>query len=454
VPRPTRAAIHAAWRERIGPVWTSRAAAGGGAVVLGLVALLFARMADMAQEQFDRMVAIWPYAPLAITPAGFVLIVWLTRTLAPEARGSGIPQVIAAANNVEDAVQRRLISLRTSAFKLLATVLGVLCGAAVGREGPTVQIGASIMVASHRLFRVPLNAAVMIAGGAAGVAAAFNTPIAGVAFAIEELASAYEQRLALLVMGAVMVSGLVTLGLAGDYVYFGVVHGALEPMRALPAALLIGIVGGVAGGLFSRMMLFVSRSFTLARRRPLLTALVCGLCVALIGVVTGGLTWGTGYSAARTLVEGGDQPIYFAPAKFAASLLTASGGLPGGIFAPSLSIGAGLGGVMHDLFPEDSRSAIVLLGMIAYFVGVVRAPLTAVVIVSEMTADRAMILPLFAAAIIADGAARLVCKERLYHGLAAGFAAPPPPPTTQEDPPPSSAEDTPPAESKETTPKA
>lgn len=424
MPRLTRADIHAAWREKVGPVWKSRLAAGGGAVVLGLVALAFARLADLAQEQFDHLIAAAPYAPLVLTPAGFVLIVWLTRTLSPQSKGSGIPQVIAASGDVEDAVKRRLISLRTSSFKLVATLMGILCGAAVGREGPTVQIGASIMVASHRLLRLPLNSAVMIAGGAAGVAAAFNTPIAGVAFAIEELAAAYEQRLALLVMGAVMVAGLVTLGLAGDYVYFGVVHGALEPMRALPAAIVIGVIGGLAGGLFSRLMLFAARSFDFARQRPLVAAFLCGLGVAAIGVVTGGLTWGTGYAAARILVEGGEQPIYFAPAKFVASLLTASGGLPGGIFAPSLSIGAGLGGVMADVFPDDSRSAIVLLGMIAYFVGVVRAPLTAVVIVSEMTADRAMILPLFAAAIIADGAARVVCKERLYHGLAAPFRKP------------------------------
>ena len=92
---------------------------------------------------------------------------------------------------------------------------------------------------------------------------------------------------------------------------------------------------------------------------------------------------------------------------------------------------------MSNLFPNDSRSAIVLLGMIAYFVGVVRAPLTAVVIISEMTANRGMILPLFAAAVVADVAARLVCKQRLYHGLAQAFTPPrpEPEPTAKKDPP-------------------
>ena len=129
--------------------------------------------------------------------------------------------------------------------------------------------------------------------------------------------------------------------------------------------------------------------------------------------------------AARTLVEGQAQPLWFAPAKFVSTLASSLSGAPGGVFAPSLSVGAGVGGLLADLFPDESRSAIVLLGMIAYVVGVVRAPLTAVVIISEMTANRQMILPLFAAAVIADVAARLVCKQRLYHGLAANFSRPP-----------------------------
>jgi H+/Cl- antiporter ClcA len=114
-----------------------------------------------------------------------------------------------------------LISLRTAWAKLCGTIAMLLAGDSVGRERPTVQISAALMVAVHRWLRVPVTAGVIIAGGAAGVAAAFNTPLAGVAFAIEELAAAFEQKVAVMVMLAVMISGLVSLGLAGDYVYFG-----------------------------------------------------------------------------------------------------------------------------------------------------------------------------------------------------------------------------------------
>lgn len=415
----TRKALHAAWRERVGPVWKSRTAATGGAICVGLFAWGFARAADQSQHLFGRLVALWPWTPLVLTPLGFLLLVWSTRRFAPLARGSGIPQVIAAAR--QPGAADGFVSLRTALFKVVATLLALLVGGSVGREGPTVQVGAALMVAFHRLLRMPVNAAVIIAGGAAGVAAAFNTPIAGVAFALEELAAAYEQRLTLLVMATVVIAGLIPLSLAGDYVYFGVVAGSMSALHALPAALLIGLVGGASGGLFSRVSLALLKPTSFIGRRPLTSALALGLVVAVIGVASSNLTWGTGYDTARTLVEGGRQPFWFAPAKFFATLASSLSGAPGGVFAPSLSVGAGLGGLLSNLFPDDSRSAIVLLGMIAYFVGVVRAPLTGVVIISEMTANRGMILPLFAAAVVADVAARAVSGKRLYHGLADGL---------------------------------
>ncbi len=424
-------------RQRL--VWHRRVATTGGAIIVGLAALAFAHVADRAQAAFNDLVLRAPLAPLILTPLAFAVIVYVTRRWVPEARGSGIPQVIAAARNPGDERFRPLTSMRTAFYKLGLTLVGLLAGASVGREGPTVQIGAAIMEAAHRLFRMRLGAAVYIAGGAAGVSAAFNTPLAGVAFAIEELASAYEQKLALLVMAAVMISGLVSLGLAGDYLYFGGMANILSLSSNLVICPIAGVLGGLAGGLFSRAVLDFGRSgfpaVAFLRKTPVAWALACGAAVAVFGIAAGGLTWGTGYEAARTLVEGGHQPLWFAPAKFAASLLTALAGLPGGIFAPSLATGAGLGGMLCAVFPSEPTGPIVLLGMIAYFTGVTRAPLTAVLIISEMTDSRAMILPLFAAALIADSVSSVVCPERIYHGLAKGFAMPPAPEAPSPVPP-------------------
>ena len=405
------------------PVWRKRAAIFTGAVALGLVALLFAKAADWASGVFLSLVHLAWWAPLALTPAGFALLVWFTRRVAPAARGSGIPQIMAARLD-PDGAMTALASWKTALVKFVSTILALLVGASVGREGPTVQISASIMAYAHRLFRVPIRASVMIAGGAAGVAAAFNTPLAGVTFAIEELAAAYEQKMTLLVMTAVLISGMVSLGIAGDYVYFGAMTTTLSLRQALLVVPVAGVIGGLAGGLFSKAMLAFSLSdwhpLGWLRRHPVLTAAVMGAIVAIVGCATG-MTWGTSYEPARMMILGADMPKWFGPAKFVATLATAVSGLPGGIFAPSLATGAGLGDLLRGLFPASAAGPVVLLGMIGYFTGVVRAPLTAVVIISEATASHGLLLPLLATALIADAVASLVCRERLYHGLSQAF---------------------------------
>ncbi len=413
------------------PQWRRRLATLTGALLIGLVALLFARAGDIAQNAFNGISSSHPYAPLIITPLVFALVAWLTGKIALEARGSGIPQVIAAARDPEGDEGRALISLRAGIAKLVLTVGALFGGASVGREGPTVQLGAAIMVAAHKLLRVRVTPGVLIAGGAAGVAAAFNTPLAGIAFAIEELAVAYEQRVAVLAMGAVMIAGLTSQGIAGDYVYFGHVGADLPLLTVLWAAPLVGIAGGVAGGLFSRIFLMLrgpgGRWTAILRRRPVFTSMLCGLVVAVIGFATSGATWGTGYEPTRLMLAGGGGEFWFGPAKLIATLATSASAIPGGIFAPSLSVGAGLGELMTPLFAPEDAGAIVLLGMVGYFVGVVRAPLTAVIILAETTSSTSMILPLFATALIADWAGAKVCRDRLYHTLAKGFMPQPKP---------------------------
>ncbi len=405
------------------PIWRRRAAILTGAILLGLAALLFAHAADWASGVFLRLSRRWRWAPMIATPAGFALLVWLTRRVAPDARGSGIPQIMAARLDPEGAM-RSLASARTAIVKFGMTLAALLLGASVGREGPTVQISATIMAYCHRLFRVPVTASVMVAGGAAGVAAAFNTPLAGVTFAIEELASAYDQKMTLLVMTAVLISGMVSLGLAGDYVYFGAMTDVVSVRQALTLVPVAGVLGGLAGGVFSRLMLAFATAelpvMAALRRRPVAVAAVAGIVVALLGCGTG-MTWGTGYEPARLIITGSSAPWWFGPAKFGATLATAVSGLPGGIFAPSLAVGAGLGDLLRLLFPGTGVGAVALLGMTAYFTGVVRAPLTAVVIISEATASRGLLLPLLATALIADWVAGMISRERLYHGLSRAF---------------------------------
>ena len=407
------------------PQWRRRLATLIGALLVGVAALGFAKIGDFAQQSFSRLSMENGLVPLVLTPVVFAAVAWLTGRFAMDARGSGIPQVIAAARDPDGVKERGLVSLRANVIKLLLTIGALFGGASVGREGPTVQLGAAIMVGAHRLLRVKVTPGVLIAGGAAGVAAAFNTPLAGIAFAIEELAVAYEQRVAVLAMGAVMIAGLTSQGLAGDYIYFGHVKASLPLASVLFAAPLAGVAGGIAGGLFSRSFLALrgpgGRWTDRLRRRPVITATLCGLIVALIGFASSGATWGTGYEPTREMLAGGGGALWFGPAKLIATLATSVSAIPGGIFAPSLAVGAGFGELLTPLFAPQEAGAIVLLGMVGYFVGVVRAPLTAVIILAETTSSTSLILPLFATALIADWAGSMVCKERLYHTLAKSF---------------------------------
>ena len=141
----------------------------------------------------------------------------------------------------------------------------------------------------------------------------------------------------------------------------------------------------------------------------------------MLGFVTNGVISGTGYEPTRAMLNGDPGVYWFGPAKFAAALITSVSGIPGGIFAPSLAVGAGFGQLLTPLFSADRAGAIVLLGMAGYFTGVVRAPLTTVIILSETTGSSALILPLFATALIGDWAGAIVCKERLYHALSRDF---------------------------------
>jgi H+/Cl- antiporter ClcA len=193
-------------------------------------------------------------------------------------------------------------------------------------------------------------------------------------------------------------------------------------------------VGGVLGGAFSRLLIVSLAGKTthgirrIATARPVVFEMACGLGVALCGLAGHHSSYGTGYAEARGILHGqSDLTLLFMPLKFAATVFSSISGIPGGIFAPSLSIGAGLGAEFHALFQSLGIfesvpiGALALIGMAAYLAGVVQTPITSFVIVSEMTQDHAMVIPLMVTALIADAVSRLICKDGLYHTLSRAF---------------------------------
>jgi H+/Cl- antiporter ClcA len=378
---------------------------------------------------FRNAVTRWPWAPLFATPIGFAIAVYFMTRFFPNTQGSGIPQAIAARTMTRFEYRSRLVGFRVAVGKVLLTLFGLLIGASTGREGPTVQVGASIMFMIGKLTP-QRQSDLILAGSAAGVAAAFNTPLAGVVFAIEEMSRSFEARASGLIIGAVIIAGLTAQMLLGDYSYFGqTAEIASTPILWL-AVPICAVVGGFSGACFSRILIVFpdalpTKLVVWVKAHPVSIAATCGLCVALCSAAVDGGVYGTGYEQARAALQDPRSiPPEYAPLKLLATALSSISGVPGGIFSPSLSVGAGIGALIAPLFHTPATGSIVLLGMVAYFTGVVRAPITAFVIVSEMSGNPRMLVALMATALVADGCARLINSEGVYHALSKRFVNP------------------------------
>ncbi len=410
-----------------GRMWLDRAIVLGYAVLAGICVVGFTLASDWAIDKFHHFYQAWPWAVLVTTPLITAGIVWCTLRFFPGAAGSGIPQVKAALDPRLPEEKRSLfISLRLTAAKIGLGVAGFAAGLSIGREGPSVQVAAGVMQHARRWLspNTTIDArGLLIAGGAAGIAAAFNAPLAGVVFAIEELSGRLESRSSGLIITAIVLAGLVGVSAFGNMSYFGVIRVPVLDWKALWPGLLVAVVSGAAGGLFARLLI---ASLTGSPERfnrwraafPIRFAAVGGLVVAIIGLVTGGITFGAGSDAVKLMLQGHDQltPLYTL-LKFIATWLTAWCGVPGGIFAPSLSIGAGIGELVAQITGSELGPILIALGMAGFLAAVTQAPLTAFIIVMEMVDGHSMVLSLMASAMLASLISRMISRP-LYDTLA------------------------------------
>ncbi|MBN3854086.1 MULTISPECIES: chloride channel protein [unclassified Paraburkholderia] len=402
-----------------------------GAVVTGLVAVLYARLIDYGYDLFLKMTAHAFWLPLIVTPAVAALGVWITRRWFPGSEGSGIPQVIATLHDVRT-LGPRLLTLRILVGKIAVSFLAILGGFTIGREGPTIHVGAALMFSLRRfyparlrsIYGVGLEHKLALAGAAAGLSAAFNAPLAGVVFAIEELTRSFEQRTSGVLITAIIFAGVVSLALQGNYVYFGTI--AIDghfPNLLAAAVLLVGVLTGVAGGFFCWLLLntprwMPSKLLTLRTQRPVVFGAACGLFIAVIGVASGGHLFGSGYAEARNMLEGHSQLGAAYPLlKMASMVGSYLPGTPGGLFAPSLAIGAGIGNALHMVFGQMQLPMLIALGMVGYLAAVTQSPITAFVIVIEMINGHALVLSLMATALISSQVSKIFAPP-LYEALA------------------------------------
>lgn len=402
-------------------------------VAAGLVCALFRLALDAATEAQAAMVGaartLGPWGlPLVMlgTAAVVAFSAWLVRRFSPHATGSGIPHVEAVLEGeVPPAPAITLIPV-----KFVGGVLAIGSGLALGREGPSVQMGASIAQLVGRIFRRDWAdcRVLMAAGAGSGLATAFNAPIAGSVFVLEELVRRFEPRIAIVILAATASAISVARVLLGDAPDFHIdVLDQGDPLTHLLYGVL-GIVAGFAGILHNRVIL---GGLALAGRVSFIPvearAGLVGAAVGLLAWYLPGMIGGGGSITQGALL--GQQALMMIPLIFALRMVLGSmsyaAGTPGGLFAPMLALGAllglGVGILLHAALPFAGiqPEAFAVVGMAAFFVGAVRAPVTGIVLVTEMTASVDLLLPMLGACFAAMLVPTLLRDPPIYDSLRA-----------------------------------
>ncbi len=363
---------------------------------------------------------------MAVCAAAGALVGWVTSRFAPEAAGSGIPHVKGVLMHVSTMNWRRVIPV-----KFFGGLLCIGAGFSLGREGPTVQMGAAVGKLVADVLRIPPKAIprLIACGAGSGLAAAFHAPLAGFIFTIEELQREFSALTYTMSLIAAVVADIIATAWWGSGNAFHVTGFPAAALRTLPLCALVGVLAGVSGAAFNRALL------TVQHRTPRLSPWTRG---GAAGAILGFSAWwlpdlaggghhfverilgdGSGISASLMVLAG------LFVAKFGLTIVSYASGVPGGIFAPMLVMGACLGllvgNAASDIFPEwiPFPQSFAAIGMAAFFAAVVRAPLTGIVLVLEMTGDYHQLLPLITGSMVAYVISERFGIEPVYEALLA-----------------------------------
>ena len=403
-------------------------------LLTGLMAVGYEKVFNWAEQVSFTWLSRVPLQAFGLTPVAFLLSWALVHYLAPAARGSGIPQVMAGIDLSNPAQYRHteyLLSLRVAAVKVVSSVVLLLGGGIIGREGPTIQVSAAIFRAINRLqpagWPQLSRQIALVTGGAAGLAAAFNTPLGGIVFVVEELTQIHLSRFRMAVFAAVIIAGLTAQQFLGPYLYLGFPKVTSPGGWFQALAMGCAMACGLAGAFFAKALLAIGqyrKRFTTLRAQ-VGWVMGCGLALATLAYFVGIDGVGTGKPIINRLLfqNSGTTPFYLFPVRFAGMVLSYSGGGAGGVFATSLSAGALLGDGLARLagVPVVDRNLLILVSMVGFLTGVVRSPFTAAILVLEMTDRHSAIFQLLLGALLAQAVAALVDPHSLYEHLKQGF---------------------------------
>ncbi|HEY7219849.1 MAG TPA: H(+)/Cl(-) exchange transporter ClcA [Candidatus Binatia bacterium] len=396
----------------------------------GGVAVVF-RALLAAADSLRNMLIQWAYTvpfvgwlfPMLFGAVGALIATVLVIRYAPETSGSGIPHLKAVLHRFRDLSWGRVL-----AVKMVSGVLAIGGGLALGREGPTVQMGGAVADGiAHGLKVSPQDRLTLTAAGAgAGLAAAFNAPLSGLAFVLEEMQRDFRPAVFGASFIAAAASDVVTRSVSGQLPVFTVPSYEMPPLSALPAFALLGICAGLLGVAYNQGLL---RTLDLMARVP--HRWKVGVCAA-IGAVAGLIAWfspsavSDGHTLAEVVLKNEVAllaiPLLFV-VRFGLTLTSYGTGAAGGLFAPLLVLGAllglGVGQLVHNFMPSLAAEPgiFAVVGMAAYFTAIVRAPLTGILLITEMTGSYEQMLPLLIASFCAYAVAEYLKDFPIYEAL-------------------------------------
>ena len=401
-----------------------------GAILSGMAAVVYAKLFAWAETASRFIFENSGWAFLFVTPLCFLFACWLVSRFFPMARGSGIPQVSAAiefSNPRENHKVNLLLGMRCIVVKIISSLAMALGGGIIGREGPTIQIAGSIFKKINDLlpewYPKISKRNMIVTGAAAGLAAAFNTPLGGIVFAIEELTKTHFSFFKSALLTGVIISGLTALHFLGSYLYLGYPQlndvGIGLLWLIIPLALLTGFVGsrlgsGIIYGLKVRNAL--KNNF----QKTAFVALA-GMTIASLAFFLDRHILGSGKELMETALFTDQKtlPWHVPFIKFIGAALSFCIGASGGVFAPSLSIGAAIGIVFAGFFnlSPSETNLIILCGMTGFLTSVTRSPFTCSILVIEMTNSHHVIFYIMLTALFAGLTATAASRRSLYDRL-------------------------------------
>ena len=399
-------------------------------VITGLLAVLYTRLFVAAEDLTAAVFNFHKWLLFILSPACFVLAWWLVQKFSPYARGSGIPQVMAAiqiSSPRTTAIVDKLLGFRIILIKVLSSLVMAIGGGAIGREGPTIQIAASIYKITYQLLPKwwPKIAKknMMVTGAAAGLAAAFNTTLGGIVFAIEELTKTHFSYYKTAIFSSVIIAGLSAQALLGPYLYLG-----YPKLDGLSASIFLGValvamLSGLVGSGMSKLILFI---FSLKAKfkftwQHVAYVVGCALIMAFLAFFVSTEVLGSGKDIMQhTLFTPDKYVAWYTPIlRIGGTMVSFTTGAAGGIFAPALGAGASIGSLVAGWFKvsDVNTNMLILAGMVGFLTGVTRSPFTSVILVLEMTDQHNVIFHLILAGMIASLSAILIDKHSLYDHL-------------------------------------